>query len=115
MTPGGRTENLDITLTAVRSPDGQVLGAACLINNETEVARIRQQQELRGEMSSEKALELHNSGEMRFWLRSVSNASNDLELTRQLAGDIVEEAAHLDSTIGGFLSGAGAARAASGT
>ena len=115
VTPAGERRMLDITLTAVRSPDGQVLGAACLINNETEVARIRQQQELRGEMSSEKALELHNSVNAISAYALRLNASNDPELTRQLAGDIVEEAAHLDSTIGGFLSGAGAARAASGT
>ena len=89
----------------MRAPDGEVLGAACLINDQTEVTHIRQQQKLQGEVSSEMALELHNSVNAISGYAQRLQASRDPELARQLAGDIVEEAAHLDSTIGGFLSG----------
>jgi PAS domain S-box-containing protein len=113
-TPAGQERTLDITLTAVRAPDGQVLGAACVINDRTEVTQIRQQQKLQGEVSSEMALELHNSVNAISGYAQRLRASRDLELARRLAADIVEEAAHLDSTIGGFLSGASAASAGSG-
>ena len=115
LTPVGEERILDITLTAVCAPGGETLGAACLINDKTEATRIREQQELRGEVSSEMALDLHNS------LNTISSyaqrlvVNRDPELARQLAADIAAEAAHLDHTIGGFLSGAKAASAASGT
>jgi nitrogen fixation/metabolism regulation signal transduction histidine kinase len=115
LTPAGDERILDITLTAVCAPGGETLGAACLINDKTEVARIREQQELRGEVSSEMALDLHNS------LNTISSyaqrlvANRDPELARQLAADIAAEAANLDHTIGGFLSGTRAANMASGT
>jgi PAS domain-containing protein len=113
-TPAGERRTLDITLTAVRAPGGEVLGAACLINDQTEVTHIRQQQKRQGEISSEMALALHNSvNAISGYARQLKN-SRDPESARQLAGDIVEEAAHLDSTIGGFLSGASAASAGSG-
>ena len=113
-TPAGEQRTLDITLTAVRAPGGEVLGAACLINDQTEVTHIRAQQKLRGEVSSEMALELHNSvNAISGYAQQLKN-SRDPEMARQLAGDIVEEAAQLDSTIGGFLSGARTASAASG-
>jgi nitrogen fixation/metabolism regulation signal transduction histidine kinase len=112
VTPAGEARTLDITLTAVRAPEGEVLGAACLLNDQSEVAGIRQQQKLRGEISSEMALDLHNSVNAISGYARRLNASSDPELARQLAGDIVEEAARLDSTIGGFLSGAGTAASA---
>jgi signal transduction histidine kinase len=91
------------------------LGAACLINDQTEVADIRQQQKLRGEISSEMALELHNSVNAISGYARRLKSSSDPELARQLAGDIVEEAGQLGSTIGGFLSGARTASAGSGS
>ena len=100
----GERRTLDITLTAVHAPETTVLGAACLINDQTEVARIRAQQKLRGEMCVRK---WHWS-----WPTSVNaisgyaqqlRESDDPELARRLAEDIVEEAARLDSTeYGGF-------------
>ncbi len=113
-TPAGERRTLDITLTAVRAPGGEVLGAACLINDQTEVTHIRQQQKRQGEISSEMALALHNSVNAIAGYARQLKSSRDPESARQLAGDIVEEAAHLDSTIGGFLSGASAASAGSG-
>jgi signal transduction histidine kinase len=88
------------------------LGAACLITDKTEFATIQRLQELRGEMSAEMALALRSS------LATISSyaqqlaVSSDPTLVRQLAVDIVSEAADLDHTIGGFLTGAKAAKAA---
>jgi PAS domain S-box-containing protein len=112
-TPGGDPRTLDITVSSVPAPDGEVLGVACLINDRTEMTEIRREQELRGEMSAEMALGLRNS------LTAISGyahqlaASRDQELARQLAEDIAAEAANLDLTIGGFLASARAASAGS--
>jgi nitrogen fixation/metabolism regulation signal transduction histidine kinase len=112
LTPGGEERVLDIALSSVLAPNGDVLGATCLINDKTEMAQIRRQQELRGEMSAEMALELRNSLTTISGYAQQLAASRDPELARQLAADIAAEAAHLDRTIGGFLSGARAAAAA---
>lgn len=106
LTPAGEERILDITLTAVQSPTGEVLGSACLINDLTELAQIRRQQELRGEMSAEMALELRNSLTTISGYAQQLAASRDHDLARQLAADIAAEAAHLDHTIGGFLAAA---------
>lgn len=111
-TPSGEPRVLDITVTAVRTPSGDVLGAACLITDQTEIAQIRRQQDLRGEMSAEMALELRNSLTTISGYAQQLAASRDPDLARQLAADIAAESAHLDRTIGGFLAGARAAKAA---
>ena len=111
-TPAGQQRILEMTLTTVHAPDGAILGAACLLNDQSEMAQIRQQQELRGEMSAELALELRNS------LATISDcaqqlaASREPEVARQLAADIASEAARLDHTIGGFLADAKSVKAA---
>jgi nitrogen fixation/metabolism regulation signal transduction histidine kinase len=112
-TPAGEPRTLDITVSSVHAPDSEVLGAACLINDRTEVTEIRRQQELRGEMSGEMALGLRNSLTTIAGYAQQLAASRDPELARQLASDIAAEAAHLDRTIGGFLAGARAAGAGS--
>ena len=105
VTPRGDIRILRVTVTPVLSVSGEPLGAACLIDDRTEVAKIRKEQELHGEMSAEMALELRNS------LATISGygrqlaVSRDPELARQLATDIASEASHLDHTIGGFLAG----------
>jgi nitrogen fixation/metabolism regulation signal transduction histidine kinase len=110
-TPAGEERTLDITVSSVQTPDTEILGAACLINDRTEMTQIRRQQELRGEMSAEMALELRNSLTTISGYAQQLAASRDAELARQLAADIAAEAAHLDLTIGGFLASAKAARA----
>lgn len=112
-TPAGETRSLDITVSAVHAPDGEILGAACLINDRTEMSEIRRQQELRGEMSAEMALGLRNSLTTIAGYAQQLAASRDQEVARQLAADIAAEAAHLDRTIGGFLASARAAKAGS--
>jgi PAS domain-containing protein len=112
LTPAGEQRLLEITVSSVNAPSGDVVGAACLINDNTEVAMIRRQQELRGEMSAEMALALRTSlNTISGYARQLA-ANHDPELARQLAADIASEAAHLDHTIGGFLAGARAASAA---
>jgi nitrogen fixation/metabolism regulation signal transduction histidine kinase len=103
LTPTGARRVLEITASQVPAADGTALGVACLIHDQTEIADIRRQIELRGEMSAEMALALRNS------LVTISGyarqlASNrDPDLAEQLAADIAAEATHLDHTIGGFL------------
>jgi PAS domain-containing protein len=105
LTPDGQVRLLDITLSPMQGPGGDILGSACVINNHTEIAQIRHEQELRGEMSAEMALALRSSlGTISEYARQLAN-SNDPESARQLAGDIGEEAAQLERTIGGFLVG----------
>jgi PAS domain S-box-containing protein len=105
-TPAGEERVLDLNVTSVNSLTGETLGAACLINDLTELASIRRQGELRGEMSAEMALELRGS------LSTIADCARRLaespepDSARQLATDISSEAAHLDHTIGGFLAGA---------
>ena len=111
VTPRGEERELEITVSSLHGPDGEALGAACLINDRTEFLEIRRQQELRGEMSAEMALELRTSLTTISGYAQQFAASRDPELARQLASDIAAEAAHLDRTIGGFLAGT-AARAA---
>jgi len=110
-TPAGEQRTLDITVSAVHAPDNEALGAACMINDRTEVAEIRRQQELLGEMSAEMALGLRTSLTTIAGYAQQLAASRDQELARQLAADIAAEAAHLDRTIGGFLASAKAAGA----
>ena len=102
-TPAGEKRHIAVTVSPVPSVDGGLLGAACLINDLSEFERIRRQQELHGEISAERALELRTS------LATISGyaqqlASNrDPGLARQLATDIASEAAQLERSIGGFL------------
>jgi nitrogen-specific signal transduction histidine kinase len=114
VTPGGEQRVLEVTMTPVSAPSGELLGAACLINDKTEMARIRRQQQLRGEMSSEMALALRNSLATISGYAQQLAASRDPQLARQLAADIAYEAATLDHTIGGFLAGPRTAKAAAG-
>src|SRR5579863_3550076 len=115
VTPLGEVRILRVTVTPVRSVSGEVLGAACLIDDRTEVSKIRKEQELHGEMSAEMALELRNSlATISGYGRQLS-VSRDPELARQLAVDIASEASHLDHTIGGFLASSKASSAKAGS
>ncbi len=102
-TPSGEQRFIELTISPVLATEGTLLGVACLINDLSELEQIRRQQELRGEISAEMALQLRTS------LTTISGyaqqlASNrDPELAKQLAADIAGEAATLDRNIGGFL------------
>lgn len=112
LTPYGEQRMLEVTVTPVQSPSADSLGAACLINDQTEMMTIRKHEQLRGEISAEMALELRNSlNTISGYARQLASG-NDADLTRRVANDIVSEASHLDHTIGGFLAGNKGVRAA---
>jgi PAS domain S-box-containing protein len=112
VTPSGEQRILEITISPVSTPSGETLGAACLITDKTEFATIQRLQELRGEMSAEMALALRSSVATISSYAQQLAVSRDPTMVRQLAVDIVSEAADLDHTIGGFLAGGTAAKAA---
>ncbi len=102
-TPAGDKRFIAVTVSALPAVDGSLLGAACLINDRTEMEEIRRQQELRGELSAEMALQLRTSlATISGYAQQLAN-SHDPEMARQLATDIAHEAAQLDHSIGGFL------------
>jgi len=102
-TPSGELRVLDLTISPVYGSQAQMLGAACVIEDQTEMVRMRARQELRGDMSAEMALELKSS------VASISEYAHrlarhyDEESAKQLANDIAAEAQHLERKIGGFL------------
>ena len=112
-TPAGEKRSIAMTVSEIPALDGSLLGAACLINDVSELEGIRRQQELQGEMSAEMALQLRTS------LATISGYAQQLAqnrdpgLAQQIAEDIAHEAAQLDRTIGGFLTGNRNAKAAS--
>jgi nitrogen fixation/metabolism regulation signal transduction histidine kinase len=111
-TPSGEKRFIAVTVSPVPAVDGSLLGVACLINDLSELERIRRQQELHGEISAEMALQLRTSlTTISGYAQQLAN-SRDAELAKQLASDIAHEAAQLDRSIGGFLSPARAAQAA---
>ena len=111
-TPGGEPRVLEMTLTSLHAPDGAVLGAACLISDRSEIARIRRQEELRAELSAAMALELRSSlGMISDCARQVA-AGGEAGSAQRLAGDIAVEAERLERTVGGFLAGEKTAQSA---
>lgn len=111
-TPAGEKRFIAVTVSPVPAVDGSLLGVACLINDLSELERIRRQQELHGEISAEMALQLRTSlTTISGYAQQLAN-SRDPELAVQLAGDIAHEAAQLDRSIGGFLTTRRAAQGA---
>jgi nitrogen fixation/metabolism regulation signal transduction histidine kinase len=111
-TPAGDPRVLELNVTQVRASDGSLLGAVCLIEDRSQIAEIRRQIELRGELSAEMALALRSSLVSIAGYAQQLAKNRDPELAQQLASDIAEEANHLDSRIGGFLAGKAARNAA---
>lgn len=102
-TPAGESRFIAVTISQVPAVDGSLLGVACLINDLSELERIRRQQELYGEISAEMALQLRTSlATISGYAQQLAN-SRDPELAKQLATDIAHESAQLDRSIGGFL------------
>ncbi len=105
-TPAGEARVLEITVSPVYAANAELLGAACLINDHTQIAHMQRDQKLHGEMSAEMALELRSSvGLISDYAKNLA-AARDVSKTQQLARDIGSEAEHLQRTIGGFLAGA---------
>ena len=106
ITPGGESRILEVTMTPVTGASGELLGAACLINDKTELSLIQKEQELHGEMSAEMALALRNSLASICAYAQQLASNHDPARTKQLAADIVSEATQAQHTVGGFLASA---------
>ena len=111
-TPAGEKRFIAVTISPVPAVDGGLLGVACLINDRSELEEMRCQQQLQGEVSAEMALQLRTSlTTISGYAGQLAN-SHDAELAKQLATDIAHEAAQLERSIGGFLTGKVAAQGA---
>jgi PAS domain-containing protein len=102
-TPSGEKRFLAVTVSPVPASDGSLLGAACLVNDLSALESMRRQQQLRGELSAEMALQLRASLAMISGFAQQLSNSRDPELSRQLASDIAAQAAQLDRNLGSFL------------
>jgi nitrogen fixation/metabolism regulation signal transduction histidine kinase len=102
-TPAGKMRFLSVTVSPVKGSDGSLLGVACLINDLSKLEEIRRQQELRGELSAERALELRSSLTTIAGYAQQLSANCDSQTAKRLAADIAEESVRLDRSIGGFL------------
>jgi PAS domain-containing protein len=110
LTPTGKARALQITVSPVYAANADVLGATCLINDQTEMVQMRKRQQLSGEMSAEMALALRSSlSAISEYARKLATAP-DPQTAEQLAADIAAEAKHLEHSIGSFLADAGMAR-----
>jgi len=109
----GESRVLEVTASPVLAEDASLMGTTLVLTDKTDIERIRHDQRLRQEISSELALGLRHS------LTAIAESaqqlvhSQDPERARQLAEGISSEAAQLDRTIGSFLGGARAATAGS--
>jgi PAS domain-containing protein len=109
--PSGEKRFIAVTVSPVLSVDGSLLGVACLINDLSELERVRRQQALNGEISAEMALQLRTSlATISGYAQQLAN-NRDSERTEQLASDIAHEAMQLERSIAGSLTGTRAARA----
>jgi len=113
VSPEGEKRVLDLTVSPVLAEDASLMGTTFVLTDRTELARIRQDQETRREVSAEMALGLRNSLTTISGYAQQLARSRDPEFARQLADDIAREAAELDRTIGSFLAGAKAATTSS--
>jgi len=77
-----------------------------VLTDKTDIERIRHDQKMHQEISSELALGLRNSLTTIAGYAQQLACSQDPELAHQLADSIAHEAAQLDRTIGSFLGGA---------
>ena len=111
-TPSGEKRFVAVTVSPVPSGDGSLLGVACLINDLSELERVRRQQALNGEMSAEMALQLRTAlATISGYAQQLSN-NHDSEVSGQLASDIAHEALQLERSLGGFLTRTQTAQAA---
>ncbi len=96
---------LELNASPVLGDDASLLGTTIVLTDKTEIERIRQEEQLRGEISSEMALGLRTSLTTIAGYAQQLVQSKDPGLSRQLADDIANEAARLDRTTVSFLAG----------
>ena len=108
-TRDGEGHVLEVTASPVLAEDATLMGTTLLLTDKTDIERIRHDQKMRQEISSELALGLRDSLTTIAGYAQQLACSRDPELAHQLADSIAHEAAQLDRTIGSFLGGARAA------
>jgi len=113
VTPEGEARVLEVTASPVMGEDASLMGTTLLLNDKTDIERIRHDQRVRQEISAEMAEELRNSLTTIAGYAQQLVHSRDAELARQLADNIAAEAANLDRSIGSFLGGRKAAASGS--
>jgi len=109
LTREGDSRVLEVTASPVLAEDASLMGTTLVLTDKTDIERIRHDQKMHREISSELALGLRTSlSTIAGYARQLSS-SGDAERANQLAEDIAYEAEQLDRTIGSFLGGARAA------
>jgi nitrogen-specific signal transduction histidine kinase len=104
--PDGESHVLDVTASPVLAEDASLMGTTLVLTDKTDLERIRHDQKIHQEISSELALGLRDSLTTIAGCARQLACSRDPELAGQLADSIAREAAQLDRTIGSFLGGA---------
>jgi len=105
----GESHVLEVTASPVLAEDGSLMGTTFVLTDKTDLERIRHDQKMRREISSEMALGLRHSLTTIAGCAQQLACSRDADLARQLADSIAHEAAQVDRTIGSFLEDARAA------
>jgi PAS domain-containing protein len=109
VTRDGESHVLEVAASPVLADDASPMGTTLVLTDKTDIERIRHDQRLHQEISSELALGLRTSLTAIAGYAQQLSRSRDQDLAHQLAEDIAHEAAQLDRTIGSFLGGARAA------
>ena len=104
-TPGGVARHISVTISPIAGADGNLLGAACMVTDLSDVESLRRQQALQAEISAEMALILRTSLSTISGYAQQLAASRDPHLAVQIARDIADEAEQLERSLGGFLTG----------
>jgi PAS domain-containing protein len=112
-TRDGESHVLEVTASPVLAEDASLMGTTLVLTDKTDIERIRHDQRMHQEVSSELALGLRDSLTTIAGYAQQLACSRDSELAHQLADGIAHEAANLDRTIGSFLGGAQAATTSS--
>jgi PAS domain-containing protein len=113
VTRDGENHVIELTASPVLAEDASLMGTTLVLTDKTDIERIRHEQKMRQEISSELALGLRDSLTTIAGYAQQLACSRDPDLARQLADSIAQEAAQLDRTIGSFLGGARAATTSS--
>jgi nitrogen fixation/metabolism regulation signal transduction histidine kinase len=112
MAAGGEQRNLSLILISLAGHSDETLGLACVIADDTAVARLKEAQLLRTEVSAEMALELRTSLAIIRECATRIRSTGDATSTACLANDIAVESDRLEKVVGGFLAQNSASRAA---
>jgi len=109
----GENRVLEVAASPVLSDDGSLMGTTVVVDDKTDLERMRHDQKMRQETSSDLSVALRDSLTTIAGYAQQLACSRDAELGHQLADNIAREAAQLDRTIGSFLGGARAATTSS--